>query len=78
MTTINPPIPLADPANQCRLDYIQEYASQLDIEYPQVCRPLEWILTVRFVNVIIYSHLELLRSPAHLQLARKFDLDSQH
>lgn len=35
MTTINPPIPLADPANQCRLDYIQEYASQLDIEYPQ-------------------------------------------
>ena len=36
MTTINPPVELADADNQFRLDYIQESASQLGFDYPPV------------------------------------------
>jgi len=36
MTTINPPVELADPDNQFRLEYIQETASQLGFDYPPV------------------------------------------
>jgi len=36
MSTINPPVELAEPDNQFRLDYIQETASQLGFDYPPV------------------------------------------
>lgn len=36
MSTINPPVPLAETGNQYRLDFIQEFASQPDFDYPQV------------------------------------------
>jgi guanine nucleotide-binding protein G(s) subunit alpha len=34
MTTINPPVALADPSKQFRLDYIQNVCSQPDFDYP--------------------------------------------
>ncbi|ELU11052.1 hypothetical protein CAPTEDRAFT_164626 [Capitella teleta] len=34
MSTINPPVQLADSSNQFRVDYIQDTASQPDFEYP--------------------------------------------
>lgn len=37
MSTINPPVPLENPANQFRVDYIQDVASAPDFDYPQVC-----------------------------------------
>jgi len=36
MSTINPPVELADSDNQFRLEYIQETASQLGFDYPPV------------------------------------------
>lgn len=36
MNTINPPVSVADPANQPKVDYIQEVASKPDFEYPPV------------------------------------------
>jgi len=36
MSTINPPVELADVDNQFRLDYIQDCASQLNFDYPPV------------------------------------------
>ncbi|XP_013388067.1 guanine nucleotide-binding protein G(s) subunit alpha isoform X2 [Lingula anatina] len=35
MSTINPPVQLANPDNQYRVDYIQDVASRLDFSYPQ-------------------------------------------
>lgn len=34
MSTINPPVPLENPANQFRIDYIQDVASSPDFDYP--------------------------------------------
>ena len=36
MSTLNPPVPLSDPNNQERVDYIQDVASQPDFNYPDV------------------------------------------
>ena len=36
MNTINPPVSVANPANQHRLNFIQEVASQPDFDYPPV------------------------------------------
>ena len=36
MSTLNPPIPLENPENQFRVDYIQDVASQPDFDYPPV------------------------------------------
>lgn len=36
MSTLNPPIALENPANQFRVDYIQDVASQPDFDYPPV------------------------------------------
>jgi len=39
MSTLTPPIALEHPANQNRVDYIQDVASQHDFDYPPVSRP---------------------------------------
>jgi len=39
MSTINPPVELEDSGNQCRLEYIQNIATQADFDYPQVALP---------------------------------------
>ena len=39
MSTINPPVHLADPSDQFRVDYIQDVASQPDFDYPPVSMP---------------------------------------
>ena len=36
MSTINPPVPLQNPEDQYRVDYIQDTASNPDFEYPTV------------------------------------------
>jgi len=36
MNSIKPPVPVADPANQFRVDYIQEVAAKPDFDYPSV------------------------------------------
>nr|AAQ92314.1 G-protein a-subunit s class [Pinctada fucata] len=36
MSTLNPPVPLENPENQSRVDYMQDVASQPDFEYPPV------------------------------------------
>ena len=38
MSTINPPVQLADSSSQFRVDYIQDVASQPDFDYPTVSR----------------------------------------
>ena len=38
MSTINPPVKLADASSQFRVDYIQDVASQPEFEYPTVSR----------------------------------------
>jgi hypothetical protein len=38
MSTLTPPIALEHPANQNRVDYIQDVASQHDFDYPPVSR----------------------------------------
>jgi hypothetical protein len=38
MSTLTPPIALEHPANQNRVDYIQDVASQHDFDYPPVGR----------------------------------------
>lgn len=40
MSTLTPPIALEHPANQNRVDYIQDVASQHDFDYPPVGRSL--------------------------------------
>jgi len=44
MSTINPPVELAEPDNQFRLEYIQETASQIGFDYPPVYRQLYLLL----------------------------------
>ena len=44
MSTVNPPIPLGDPSNQFRVDYIQDVASQPDFDYPPVSTVLSVVL----------------------------------
>lgn len=36
MSTLSPPIQLAEPQNQFRLDYIQDVSSSPDFDYPEV------------------------------------------
>lgn len=36
MSTLTPPVSLENPANQFRVDYIQDVASQPDFDYPPV------------------------------------------
>ena len=36
MSTINPPVQLENPADQFRVDYIQDVASSPDFDYPPV------------------------------------------
>ena len=36
MSTLTPPVSLENPANQFRVDYIQDVASQQDFDYPSV------------------------------------------
>ena len=36
MSTLTPPIQLAEPQNQFRLDYIQDVSSSPDFDYPEV------------------------------------------
>lgn len=36
MSTLSPPIQLANPENQFRLDYIQDVSSQPDFEFTEV------------------------------------------
>ena len=36
MSTLNPPVPLENPDNQFRVDYMQDVASQKDFDYPPV------------------------------------------
>ena len=36
MSTLTPPVPLENPENQFRVDYIQDVASQPDFDYPSV------------------------------------------
>lgn len=36
MSTLTPPVTLENPANQFRVDYIQDVASQPDFDYPPV------------------------------------------
>lgn len=36
MSTLTPPVPLQNPENQFRVDYIQDVASQHDFDYPPV------------------------------------------
>lgn len=38
MNNFKPPVPVGNPANQFRLDYIQQVASQSDFDYPPVRR----------------------------------------
>ena len=47
MSTLNPPVPLSDPNNQERVDYIQDVASQPDFDYPSV-----GLMCLRFENLI--------------------------
>jgi hypothetical protein len=52
MSTLTPPIALEHPANQNRVDYIQDVASQHDFDYPPVSRLLE-----DFVCVCVCVHV---------------------
>ena len=38
MSTLTPPVSLENPANQFRVDYIQDVASQPDFDYPSVSK----------------------------------------
>ncbi|KAJ9587889.1 hypothetical protein L9F63_018670, partial [Diploptera punctata] len=42
MSTLTPPIALEHPANQSRVDYIQDVASQHDFDYPSFMHPPLW------------------------------------
>jgi hypothetical protein len=66
MSTLTPPIALEHPANQNRVDYIQDVASQHDFDYPPVRRSLSerWGSTFHvkeFLFLNVYSlELELM------------------
>ena len=38
MSTISPPVQLADASNQVHVDYVQDVVSQPDFDYPPVSR----------------------------------------
>lgn len=60
MSTLNPPVQLADPDNQGRVDYIQDVASQPDFDYPPVrytsCFPLIVSIAANTVCIIADRH----------------------
>ena len=53
MSTLNPPVQLENPANQSRVDYIQDVASQPDFDYPEVSSYL-------VVNSLSFSFMKTL------------------
>lgn len=56
MSTLTPPVPLQKPENQPRVDWIQDYASAPDFDYPPE----------------FYEHTEALWKDKGVQVALKF------
>ena len=58
MSTIIPPVPLANPENQFRSDYIKSIAPITDFEYSQVSKSLlkyfKWCKVEQFFNEVAY------------------------
>lgn len=55
MSTVNPPIQLENNANQFRVDYIQEVASQPDFDYPAVRLMIVFFFLSAYANMRLVS-----------------------
>jgi len=53
MSTINAPVPLGDPKNQFRVDYIQDVASQQDFDYPPVSTSYRFLVFIPRSKIIV-------------------------
>jgi len=69
MSTINPPVELAEPDNQFRLEYIQETASQLSFDYPPVKYTRIYFSGVTYSDAISLVSVRLVTAICTLELS---------